>query len=106
MRLLLFGWEIPGIPPEVSKFFERKDDSIQTPYLHLGNLTLSMTDKNKLSASDCGRFKTNFVVNGATASEGAHPWMVAIFLRTGQFCCGASIISERWIITAAHVFLE
>ncbi|XP_059476942.1 trypsin-1-like [Neocloeon triangulifer] len=41
------------------------------------------------------------IVGGTTASEGEIPWQVAIFL-FGSINCGASIISENFIVTAAH----
>ncbi|XP_054152811.1 brain-specific serine protease 4-like [Oppia nitens] len=45
------------------------------------------------------------VVNGKDANEGSYPWMVAI-LKNGDSWCGGSIINSRWILTAAHCFMN
>merc|ERR1712232_1198456 len=46
------------------------------------------------------------VVGGDDADFWSHPWSVALF-RTGffgtkSFICGGALISEHWVITAAH----
>ncbi|ODN05977.1 Limulus clotting factor C, partial [Orchesella cincta] len=55
-----------------------------------------------ISASDTGAF----IVGGSTAKSGRWPWMVAIYERstkgTYDFICGASLISPKAVITAAH----
>ena len=41
------------------------------------------------------------IVGGELAGENEWPW-VASLLCTGKFFCTASILSETWILTAAH----
>ncbi|XP_038561163.1 ovochymase-2 isoform X1 [Micropterus salmoides] len=43
------------------------------------------------------------VVGGAEAAYGSHPWLVSLQNRGSHFCGGA-ILSDRWIMTAAHCF--
>ncbi|KAI3371683.1 hypothetical protein L3Q82_024252, partial [Scortum barcoo] len=43
------------------------------------------------------------VVGGAEATHGSHPWLVSLQNRGSHFCGGA-ILSDRWIMTAAHCF--
>ena len=43
----------------------------------------------------------SYIVNGMEAYPGAWPWQVAIFV-SGVFSCGASIIADHWLLTAAH----
>lgn len=49
------------------------------------------------------------IVGGATAKANSWPWMVAIFKETSprtpkKFLCGASLISQKYVLTAAHCF--
>ncbi|XP_074657056.1 uncharacterized protein LOC141910238 [Tubulanus polymorphus] len=57
------------------------------------------------SQRSCGKPNSNllapYVVNGQDAAEGRWPWQVALF-EFSIHVCGASLISERTIITAAH----
>uniref|UniRef100_A0A3B4ZLT3 Coagulation factor IX n=1 Tax=Stegastes partitus TaxID=144197 RepID=A0A3B4ZLT3_9TELE len=47
------------------------------------------------------------IVGGQEVVPGEIPWQVALVARSsGQLFCGGSILSERWIITAAHCLVE
>ncbi|XP_075898734.1 ovochymase-2 [Nelusetta ayraudi] len=43
------------------------------------------------------------VIGGAEATYGSHPWLVSLQNRGSHFCGGA-ILTDRWIMTAAHCF--
>ncbi|XP_037380646.1 serine protease 55 [Talpa occidentalis] len=43
------------------------------------------------------------IIEGAEAGEGEFPWQVSVQARSQPFC-GGSIISEWWVLTAAHCF--
>ena len=40
------------------------------------------------------------IVNGDDAVKNSWPWIVGV--RMGGFMCGGSILSDKWVITAAH----
>ncbi|XP_034035444.1 prothrombin isoform X1 [Thalassophryne amazonica] len=46
------------------------------------------------------------IVGGDKAEEGSAPWQVMLYKRYPQeLLCGASLISDQWVLTAAHCIL-
>ena len=45
--------------------------------------------------------KEGRIVGGVEATEHAWPWQVALFIDDAWFC-GGSLISDEWVMTAAH----
>ncbi|OBS74131.1 hypothetical protein A6R68_15338 [Neotoma lepida] len=41
------------------------------------------------------------IIDGYPCEKGSHPWQVAL-LRGDQLHCGGVLVSERWVLTAAH----
>jgi secreted trypsin-like serine protease len=41
------------------------------------------------------------ITNGIVAAPGQFPWQVALIIDNMYFC-GGSLISSKWILTAAH----
>ncbi|KAM9813161.1 transmembrane protease serine 4-like isoform X1 [Syngnathus typhle] len=57
-----------------------------------------------LSCSDCGEVDPqNRIVGGTDAVIEDSPWQVSL-QQGGQHTCGGSLVSTRWVITAAHCF--
>jgi len=57
----------------------------------------------KNSNCQCGIRKPSFgIVNGMRTTAGEFPWQVALHRQNGAHMCGAVIISDEWVLTAAH----
>lgn len=65
-----------------------------------------------ISLATCGQggFRPNHlsdrIVGGHPASSGSWPWMASLThkLLPGYRFCGASLITDRWAVSAAHCF--
>lgn len=60
---------------------------------------------------NCGRnnITNTRIVNGEEALPGSWPWLVALYIEEGGIksaSCGASIISESFVLTAAHCVID
>lgn len=51
----------------------------------------------------CGEMKYTRIYNGSPASEGELPWMAVLYYqRRNEPHCGATVISQKYLLTAAH----
>ncbi|GLH16640.1 Blast:Serine proteases 1/2 [Gryllus bimaculatus] len=47
------------------------------------------------------KYADSRIINGVQASRGQFPYQAALYLNGNGFC-GGSLISQRWVLTAAH----
>ncbi|XP_074834435.1 transmembrane protease serine 9 [Carettochelys insculpta] len=44
------------------------------------------------------------IVGGSGAARGEWPWQVSLWLRRKEHKCGAVLVAEKWLLSAAHCF--
>eukprot|EP00112_Aurelia_sp_Birch-Aquarium-sp1_P000951 Seg1092.7 transcript_id=Seg1092.7/GoldUCD/mRNA.D3Y31 product="Brain-specific serine protease 4" protein_id=Seg1092.7/GoldUCD/D3Y31 len=59
-----------------------------------------------LNSEKCGRPARGVIVGGSEALKGQWPWMVAIAKKGSprNIHCGGTLITDRWVMSAAHCF--
>ncbi|XP_064004635.1 transmembrane protease serine 11E-like isoform X2 [Pogoniulus pusillus] len=98
----------------VNSVLRRRLRTISSP-LSVDQSTLSLTELNKEKGDNllnncCGIRRAAFsftgaerITGGQRAQDGEWPWQASIQL-DGTHRCGASVISNTWLVTAAHCF--
>ncbi|MBN3272168.1 TMPS6 protease, partial [Polyodon spathula] len=63
-------------------------------------------DSSDETHCDCGlQHVSSRIVGGADSIEGEWPWQASLQVR-GQHLCGGALISDRWVVSAAHCFQD
>ena len=61
-------------------------------------------DNNQIENATChtgSSFSTARIINGVEVIPNSWPWIVSLQNYAGHFC-GGSVISDQWVVTAAH----
>ncbi|XP_052086018.1 plasma kallikrein-like [Mytilus californianus] len=70
-----------------------------TPQIELPNALISRDPECGVPAIP---HRSKRIIGGTNAPRGAWPWQVALRFMTGVYMCGGALISDRWVVTAAH----
>lgn len=103
LRMIHCGWfktDTPMVccPPDGTSLIDRSIiGAAQRPYKHK-NLHL-------LTKHECGRSDKQRIIGGGVADLYEYPWMALLAYNTGktkEYQCGGSLISDKYVLTAAH----
>jgi hypothetical protein len=90
-----------SVTDDVFEAVYRQTASVQTPRLAIPPTT-NVAGSFKLPAAVP---KYGSIVAGEEADPGAYPWLAKVFLDDELLhFCGASLISDQWLVSAAHCF--
>ena len=46
------------------------------------------------------------IIKGTESQFGEYPWKVQLRKRNGRHICGAALVNNKWVVTAAHCIDE
>ncbi|XP_049937465.1 uncharacterized protein LOC126412088 [Schistocerca serialis cubense] len=101
-------FEITFAPPNSTEYTQKSVLSFQPsecPQQELLHVTCKDLECGirPQAVNQWARSRHSRIVGGGNAGPGSWPWQAALY-KEGEFQCGATLISEYWLISAGHCF--
>ncbi|XP_054868174.1 coagulation factor IX isoform X2 [Amphiprion ocellaris] len=107
-RSLLSPWELDNVTMEMDAMLDDNITESQVPELNTTEVTEEPRTVNATSGNQTapGEDISPRVVGGLLERRGGSPWQVLIHRHDGFGFCGGTLVSDRWVVSAAHCFTE
>lgn len=103
--ILLNGYEAySGVTLRVTYRLPTAKFTLNVGKTGTGYGTVLSTSSTSAQMPATGNLAGPTIVGGQPAQSGAWPWQVRLAITTqeGTFLCGGSLVSDQWVLTAAH----
>lgn len=101
------GWSVISVSEierNYTQGFAEITDELDSNLENIWSHRTSCTSGNviALKCSGCGeKHDFSMIIGGSEAAKGSWPWQVTLYMNY-KHTCGASILTQYWLITAAH----
>ncbi|XP_051813894.1 coagulation factor IX [Acanthochromis polyacanthus] len=107
-RSLFSPWELDNVTMEMDVMLDDNITDSQVPELNTTEATKELRTVNATfgNQTEPGQDISPRVVGGLLERRGGSPWQVLIHRHDGFGFCGGTLVSDRWVVSAAHCFTE